>query len=152
GIIGGGFRSTTRDRGRVFRLLQLNAPWSASHLTVGGGCAGGTTARIPPMDPIIDLLQTWQIYRQGAQATSLEQRVGRLEGQLSILHQVVLAFAKELRPDLIPHLQAAAPPSQPTPFVTPASGWRVSRVDETSGAEVAVALEYSTEEEAKAEA
>jgi hypothetical protein len=106
------------------------------------------------MDVILDLiqlLQQWQINRHSAQAASLEHRVANLESQLAILHQVVLAFAKELRPDLMQQVQAAVPPTKPAPFVTPANGWRVSYLDENN-AELPLPAEFGTEEEAKAEA
>jgi hypothetical protein len=105
-----------------------------------------------PMDFLDDLILQWQICQQGAQTASLEQRVANLERQLEILHQVVLAFAKELRPDLLQQLQAAAHPAKPTDFIKPATGWRVSRLDQATGLEVSTPPDYVTEEEAKAEA
>ena len=104
------------------------------------------------IDDIFDLIQEWQIIKQGVQAASLEQRVTSLERQVQILHQVVLAFAKELRPDLLQQLAAVAAPAQPASFVVPAWGWCVSRFDQASGLEVPLLPQYGTEDDAKAEA
>lgn len=104
------------------------------------------------IDDIVNWIQEWQIIKQGVQAASLEQRVISLEHQVEILQHVVLALATELRPDLLQQLAALGTPAQPAPFVAPASGWCVSRFDRASGLEVPLPPNYSTEDDARAEA
>ena len=108
------------------------------------------------VDSLVELIwqvsQDRKIANQASQTATLEERVTRLEHQLRIAQQVVLALARELKPELGKQLEVEALATTPKEIIAPAAGWRVSRLDQAGGMEVPLLPEYGTEEEAQAEA